>query len=193
MKNITIRVESVTPLLMNSPQGMIPNPGPTTRKSIPSPADEAEMGAYRNVYGNLCFPTAAFRGATLGAAKGRKVGRSFLTSVLAGSLFPYDEMTNLMDTQTGKPLEKYEVDTRRCVLQGKSAIMRSRPKINQWTADVHFEYDEEFVDEEIVREMLAIGGRSVGVGNYRPEKRGPFGRFSVVEDAPAKRPTTRKR
>ena len=29
--------------------------------------------------------------------------------------------------------------------------------------------------------MLNIGGSRVGIGNYRPEKSGPYGRFTVTE------------
>jgi hypothetical protein len=34
--------------------------------------------------------------------------------------------------------------------------------------------------EALVRELLDIGGKRVGIGDFRPSRRGPFGRFKVV-------------
>lgn len=184
MELSTIHVEGITPLLINSPGGMIAaaNAGPVkTKKSVPTPAEEAELGTYRNVAGDLCFPTAAFRGALIGGAQGRKVGMSGLGTILKGAVYPADEFTDLVDPDTGKPITDYVLDIRRAVLQKKNAIMRARAKLLAWSADVTFEWDPQFTDEEMVVEMLSIGGTRVGVGNYRPEKGGMFGRFKVVE------------
>lgn len=183
MKLITIAIEGVTPLLMNAPGQMMldmANGSIKTKKSILGPAEEAEMGTYRNSKGNLCFPTAAFRGAVIGGAKGRTVGRTGLGTILMGSVFPMDATTDLFDPRTKKPLRNYEIDIRRVVLNKTSAIMRSRPRLDNWSANVRLEVDPDFTDEEVVRQMLQIGGSRVGIGNYRPEKSGTFGRFKVL-------------
>lgn len=183
METITINVEGISPLLINSPGGMIAaaNRGPVkTKKSLPTPEEEAELGTYRNIFGDLCFPTAAFRGALIGGAQGRKVGMMGLGTILKGAVFPADEMTDLLDPDTGKALQDYELDVRRAVVQKKAAIMRARAKLTRWGAAVRFEIDTDFTDFEMVAEMLAIGGTRTGIGNYRPEKSGPYGRFRVV-------------
>lgn len=183
MKLVSIHIQNLSPLLINSPGAMIAaaQAGPVkTKKSIPTPTEEAELGTYRNPEGNLCFPTAAFRGALVGGAQGRKVGMMGLGTILKGAVFPADEMTDLLDPDTGKPLSDYELDVRRAVVQKKSAIMRARAKLSSWSADVHFEIDTDFTDEDTVREMLDIGGSRTGIGNYRPEKSGPYGRFRVL-------------
>ena len=39
--------------------------------------------------------------------------------------------------------------------------------------------DEELVDQEKLTAWLALGGRRIGLGDWRPEKGGTFGRFDV--------------
>lgn len=186
MELVTIHIEGITPLLMNSPGGMIAAANATgnkgkTKSSIPTPSEEAELGTYRNDHGDLCFPTAAFRGALIGGAQGRKIGMMGLGTILKGAVFPAEEFTDLVDPDSGKPLTDYVLDVRRAVLQKKSAIMRARAKLLMWAADVKFEIDPDFTFAEQVTEILAVGGTRVGIGNYRPEKSGMFGRFRVVE------------
>jgi hypothetical protein len=35
------------------------------------------------------------------------------------------------------------------------------------------------IDDEMIVEVGNIGGRLVGIGDYRPEKSGPFGRYTI--------------
>ena len=182
MKPIIVTVHGITPLLANNYQAMMapPEVGGKTRKSIPSAAAEAEAGTYRDIAGNLVHPTAAFRKCAISGGKGRKIGRSSLTTILTGTLFPGDEGTTLEDPTTHEPLREYEIDTRRAVVNRTAAVLRSRPKMFPWSAQVHLEYDDDDMDEASVIWALGQGGSKVGVGNYRPEKGGMFGRFEVL-------------
>ena len=40
--------------------------------------------------------------------------------------------------------------------------------------------DEELVDKAKLTAWLAVGGRRIGLGDWRPEKSGAFGRFDVA-------------
>lgn len=184
MDIITINVEGTSPLLLHNPAGMGGgNTGLSAKgKNIPTPEAEAEAGAYRlpakKGDGQLCIPSFAFRGAMLSAAKGRKMGKDFATTLVKGSVFVTAEFTPLT-TPDGDPLHEYVIDARRARV-GTAGITRCRPKLEKWAAAVEFEVDQDFLAEENCRELLAIGGRTVGVGDFRPEKSGPFGRFTVL-------------
>ena len=41
--------------------------------------------------------------------------------------------------------------------------------------------DEELVDKAKLTAWLALGGRRIGLGDWRPEKSGVFGRFDVED------------
>ena len=174
-----IDIEGTFALLMNNPLGMKPaDDSVKAGKKVYVAEDEAEASAYRAPTGQLFVPSPAFRGALLSAAKGRKIGKPFATQLVKGSVFPADEIT-LLRSPAGEPAHEFEIDARRCVV-GKAGITRNRAKLSKWAATVRFEYDNDFMNEDHIRTLLDIAGRTVGVGDYRPEKSGPFGRFRLV-------------
>ena len=42
------------------------------------------------------------------------------------------------------------------------------------------EVDDELVDQDRLATWLDIGGRRIGLGDWRPEKSGHYGRFETV-------------
>lgn len=179
---ITIPIEGISPILMNNGASMLAEkPTGAHRQHIPSPEEEAEASVYRLPEGGQLFmPMLAFRSATLGAAKGRRLGKNYLTSLVAGNVFAEDVPAPLVDSE-GAPIISYIVDSRRCVLpQGTHpSVIRSRPKVFPWETEVVFSYDPEAIPEKVIVELVDIAGHSVGVGNFRPEKKGRFGRWQV--------------
>ncbi len=182
MQVMTAHLEATSPLLMNSAKSMSLERNEVKTSKRLSREDEAEASAYRNALGNLCFPTDAFRKSAISGGKGRKVGRTGLNTILMSALFPFDEMTDLLDPFTDGPLTDYEIDTRRAVIPAtKGSVARTRPKVLAWTAYVRLEFDDEVTDELAILDVLTAAGKRVGIGNYRPEKGGPYGRFRVID------------
>ena len=139
-KKVTYLIEGASPLMMASPKGLeTPNNGPT-KPVIPDPETQAEMYCYRLPNGELYFPTVAVRKCLLTACKGKKLMKRAAWTVMAGVVFPADDYSLLLDKK-GKPITKYEIDTRRCVVKnmGRSAsILVSRPLIKEWQLLVNF-------------------------------------------------------
>lgn len=179
MNVVRYRVTGTHPLLMHSPKGMGGAAAGLGQKRIPSPADEAEAATYRLPDGQLYLPAIAFRSAILNASKGRRIGRFAAKGVLSSSLFVTDEHVPLTDAK-GEPLSGFEIDVRRCVVQ-RQGVMRARPKIDEWCGELALEFDPDFLKVDWITEIFALAGRTVGVGDYRPERSGPFGRFTVEE------------
>lgn len=181
MHYLECRVTGTSPLLMNSAAGY----GQAAPGEIPTPEVEAERGAYRLPDGSLYFPAAGFRGALVHAGSGQRIGKRAATSVLKSTIFATAEAAPLTDPATGDPIRDYVIDVRRSVppgARGGVSVMRARPRLDKWAATVAFEYDEALIDPGMILHFLAIGGRNVGVGNFRPEKGGWFGRFTVEGD-----------
>ncbi len=77
---------------------------------------------------------------------------------------------------------KWIADKRRGVLAANGAAVGIvRPKFPTWAFDVTVEVDLDHVDIDKVKELFNAAGRYSGLGDFRPSKRGPFGRFSVVD------------
>jgi hypothetical protein len=183
LKTIIFQITGVTPLLLHSPQGMMdPEPATATAKRKPTPTDEAEKAAYRLPSGQLYLPGSSFRGAMVDGVKGRRFSGSKVgaNTLLKGTVFVplSDEFYPLYHPETLEPLHDYEIDSRTAVVQ-RARILRNRPKLMQWGCRAVFEYDEEIIRPENLLEALSLGGRTVGVGDYRPSCSGPFGRFTA--------------
>lgn len=76
--------------------------------------------------------------------------------------------------------------------QGQTDL-RYRPEFAEWRVQVELEYDADTLTLQDVVNLIDRAGFSVGIGEWRPEKDGEFGRFEVdnsrpIEDAPARRP-----
>jgi hypothetical protein len=181
MKTATFRVVGASPLLMSSAAEftVADNGGPKTRQSVPPPEVQAEAATYRMEDGSLGFPAAAFKKAVVSAAKGRKVGKLGLPGIILASVFETTEYLSLIHPETGECLHDYVIDIRGARPQ-QGMVRRSRPRLDAWACDVALEYDDELVTEDLVRELLERAGRNIGIGNFRPEKSGRYGRFEVA-------------
>lgn len=80
--------------------------------------------------------------------------------------------------------EPMEVDTRRGVSNnaGKTAAVAIvRPLYRHWEISVNFTIDTAVVSEAVVKKIFEVAGTKAGMGDFRPQKKGPFGRFSITE------------
>ena len=63
----------------------------------------------------------------------------------------------------------------------KARIIRTRAKFETpWECDFVLDVDDELVDRTMLERWLDIGGRRIGLGDWRPEKSGDHGRFETV-------------
>jgi hypothetical protein len=65
----------------------------------------------------------------------------------------------------------------------RQGILRSRPLLKNWELDFDLVVNEEDVDPKfipVLRPICEEAGRRVGLGDFRVEKNGPFGKFEVV-------------
>ena len=189
MHTLRVNVKGITPLLMANPGGMRSKGGTVTvgKKVIPTPEEEAENLAYRTDDGDLYIPTIAFRASMLRASVGEKIDKRAAKATLSGSVFVLEEQARLFHPDTGEVLTEYVIDQRRVVVQ-RAGIVRSRPRLNEWATTFELDCDLDVLGEgtaaEILTRYLSVAGSTVGVGDYRPEKTGMFGRYTVeVVDA----------
>jgi hypothetical protein len=81
----------------------------------------------------------------------------------------------------GGPAESFEVDSRPVTIPAtKGRVMRHRPRFDNWGAKFNLLLNDDLLSVENVHQLLTEAGMSYGIGDFRPEKRGPFGTFRVV-------------
>lgn len=75
-----------------------------------------------------------------------------------------------------------EVDIRSAVNNNvKARITTKRPKWNKWEVSIHLITDdlENPLTVPTIHEVVSTAGRYIGIGSYRPQHVGEFGRFTV--------------
>jgi len=63
----------------------------------------------------------------------------------------------------------------------KTRVMIVRPRFEKWSLKFEMQCEDDQVPGEVIEEGLHIGGKSVGIGAWRPNKRGRFGKFEVIK------------
>jgi hypothetical protein len=177
MKTIQIEIRGISPLLMHrfseEDRQKIENRS-SHGTERPNKEEAAERAAYRLPSGNLGFPADNIKAAIRRAAGFRRIGRRSAVPAFAGGVFVLPEMVDLGTTA-------YVIDERSVVIRAtKGRVMRYRPRIDAWGLQFTIQYDESLIPtEQLVRDVLSDAGTKVGIGDFRPERGGAFGRFTI--------------
>lgn len=170
-KTITVAIKGISALLMHS-FPLVQVEGLEKR----TPDEQAEIAAYRDPdTGELYIPGVAFQRALVaGAAYSKGKGRSTLQKPVAACVLVTPERASL-------GTKEYIVDARPVVIPAtKGRVVRYRPRLDSWETTFSIEFDPMLITEDQLRRVVDDTGRNVGLLDYRPEKKGPFGRFMVT-------------
>lgn len=177
---VTFLIVGKSPLLQNNPAnfiGVSDDGELAAGKKAYVEEEEARLRLYLDPDGANCHPCEAFTKAMVKAVAGKKFGKMFATAAIKGSVFIVEPFA-LIEDEAGKPANKYKIDSRPVVI-GKSRVLRCRPYWQPWRMRVPFEIDTAILAPSQVEEALSLAGRIIGIGDYRPEKGGGFGRFTA--------------
>jgi hypothetical protein len=58
-------------------------------------------------------------------------------------------------------------------------IMAHRPRVDTWHTTFTIDLDTTMFTPNLVRSVVDDAGKKIGLGDYRPARKGPFGRFVV--------------
>lgn len=62
---------------------------------------------------------------------------------------------------------------------GSSRVKRRMPRLIQWSADAEVHLIDEVITHDVLERALVDAGRFVGLGRFRPQSGGFYGRFIV--------------
>ncbi len=151
--------------------------GRKTPKVAKDPEADYESSFYRTDEGGYGFPVIAFKAATVGGA--RFYGKSISMTALRQFLFmdsPFSkEAGQKLAPITGEPHMREDVVR---VGMGGSDL-RYRPQFDEWSTTLDVTYVSNMLTRESVLSLIEAGGMGIGVGEWRPEKRGDFGTYEV--------------
>jgi hypothetical protein len=152
--------------------------GRKTPKQIRDPQADYESSLYRTADG-YGFPVLAFKAATVGAARffGKSVKMTELRQFLFMTGTLSDDGATILAPVFGIP--KMREDMVRVGMGGTD--LRYRGEFPEWTALLTVTYVTSAIDRGSVLSLIDAGGMGVGVGEWRPEKRGQNGTYQVDE------------
>jgi len=193
VKTIQVRIEGLTPLLIHR-FGEQAEQGKKTRRvqaTTVDPREEATRHAYVAKDGTFYFSAFAIPNAMGAAGSNHKqTGTRKTLRFVVPSAVRMTSDTVTIGNGNGKPATHFEVDSRPVSIPAtKGRIMRHRPRFDQWSANFDLIINDDLLDPATAHVLLQEAGLQIGIGDFRPEKRGPFGTFRVTiwrnaEDGP---------
>ena len=187
MKTITVTIEGVASLLQHRfGEQAEADVQASTRLVGPrrgTPREEAEKVAYRFPDGSHYHPGASIARLLREAGSNHKMTgtRKSAKFAVPSAVIVTEDAIPLVDPDTKTPIVEFEVDSRPVVIPAtKGRVMRHRPRHDRWQMTFHLQIDDNMLPVTFVQELLEEGGRKLGIGDFRPEKGGPFGRFAIT-------------
>lgn len=181
---IQIAISGVSPLILNrftDAAAMAASNGSRSSAAAGSrgtPLEIAEGKLYYGIDGGLVIPSPNLLRCLVDGGSFFKAGRKQITTKAESMLF------SCLDIVAAEiPLLHYQpwtVDTRAVVIPAtKGRILAHRPRFDDWSLQFTAELDTSIVQESLLREIVDAAGKRVGLGDFRPARKGPFGKFRV--------------
>lgn len=189
IKIIRVQITGMTPLLCNAftdEAAMAATKGSSIsmKGEKGSPQEQADKKLYRGVDGHtLIIPGPNVFSCIIAAGTFFKNGKSKVTTQKS-SLIPACVAISEIEIPI-KFGDKWAVDTR--AVRNPSTggrFLCYRPIFNDWQLEFTLELDNEFMPEKQLREIVDAAGKRIGLGDFRPACKGPFGRFVVTKWEP---------
>lgn len=186
-ETVVVPIAGTMPLIMHNfsdkskRQMLDAQQGRKSPKVTRDPEAEYEAAFYRTKEG-YGFPVTAFKAATVGAARfyGKDVKMTDLRQFIfmRGEISPNDAQALVAIIGTPRMRE----DVVRLGGPSRSADLRYRPEFPEWSTVLEVTYVKSALSRDSVLSLIDAGGMGVGIGEWRPEKRGEFGTYQIDPD-----------
>jgi hypothetical protein len=182
---IDIEISGATPLIMNKftdEAALAATNGSrgAMTGSRGSPREQAEKKLYTGRAGLIMLPQPNVLRCIIDAGAFFKIGRNKITTQKS-SLIP--SCVSVLGIEL--PLaskEGWRVDERPVRIPATGGrILCYRPIFDDWRVSFTIDLDTGEMTEKLLREIVDKAGKAIGLGDFRPACKGPFGRFSVVK------------
>lgn len=188
MLRIAVDIQGSSPLLMNrfteaaAAKVSAGSSSAITIGSKGTPREQAEPRLYTTPSGNPMVPGPNVFRALIDAGSFHKAGRKQITtgtSSLVPAGIQLEELECPIQNPFGGKVE-WEVDSRSVVNPStRGRMMCHRPRFDTWKISFTLIVDDKMFSDQIVRALVDDAGSKIGLGDFRPSRKGPFGRFLV--------------
>lgn len=182
MKTFNVTIQGTTPLLMNRPSMLIGDISKEKTQTEQTP-EESCIDKLYEIEGKLYQPSTHIKGSLVDAGKNQKVvgkGKATYSKIVgyAVNIKPF-EIVHKKQKWTAFSVLAVNPNT-------KGRNLLHRPMLKEWELDFQIEFDEDQIPASILKEIFDRAGKISGVGDWRPNKKGTFGKFQVTSWKEAK-------
>lgn len=176
-------------LKSETPYSQSKNIDPLDHPKLPKEtADAAEERLWRhrlhvNRNGNVFIPPTAFENAIREAAKRLAIqvpgkGKTLYSKYIeAGIQIPEGITLDLKGDEVVGDRHFVPADGRP---GGSKRVYKRFPRIDDWSGALDIYIFDDMIPEKVFRQVLESSGQLVGIGRFRPQNRGYYGRYSVT-------------
>lgn len=182
---ITIRIEGTTPLLCNRFTDAAALSASSGVRGSGSAADRgtaleiAESKLYIGLSGKPMIPQPNLLRCLVEGGRFHKMGKTQITTAKSSHMYACLDIEGAEIKLEHK--QPWKVDTRAVRIPSTGGrILAHRPMFDDWALEFEADLDTDIVGAKIFRNIVDDAGRRVGLGDFRPATKGPYGKFVVT-------------
>lgn len=181
---IDVTIQGTTPLLCNkfTDAAQMSATNGTRMSAIGdkgSPMEQAKARLYVGHDGKECIPQPNLFRCIIDAGTFFKAGKSKVTTQKTSLIPACVEISGIELPLVHK--EPWSVDTRAVRIPSTGGrILCHRPCFNDWSIAFTMSVDSDMISPKLMREIVDAAGKRIGLGDFRPSCKGPFGKFVVT-------------
>lgn len=184
MIQLQVWLEGCTPMLLHraTEEALMGETRSNTIREKEDPRTVAGRNIYRMGH-HIALPGAAIARMTreAGGSHKSKGSRKSLKYIVPAAMLVLDDLCGFYLRDRKTPVVDFEVDSRPVTIPAtKGRVMRHRARLNEWSLCANLRLNEDIMAQGILRQLISEGSQQIGLGDYRPEKGGPFGTSSIV-------------
>lgn len=180
IKSFEIKIKGISPLIVHNFDQKITlemeakqqGKAKTEKHKIRVPEDDFEGAKHKSPIGFEGFPAGGFKKAFIRGAK-------MTGLVMKDAQMAFFVKADCEETQLVKINGDCRMRTDMVRVGMGSADIRYRPEYLNWNATIKVEFNEGLISVEQILQCVKAAGYGCGIGDWRPEKGGGYGRFEL--------------
>jgi hypothetical protein len=175
MRKVKVTITGTTPLLFNRFRDKAIESESKKRTGAVEKLD-IEDKLYTDEDGKVLLPSTYLKNCISESAKQFKIvgkGKSTYSKIVASTV----DITPFLIELDANKYTVFRISAVNPMTKGR--MMTERPKFDKWSATFEIVLNDSSVPVSVIQEILEHGGKYVGIGDWRPDKKGMFGKFMI--------------
>jgi hypothetical protein len=175
IEKIKVQIEGTTPILFNRFRDTAIE-GKSKKVTGARTESDIEEKLYKEDQ-KILLPSVYIKNSLVEAGKQFKIigkGKSTYSKIIASTV----DINPFMIEMKNGAMEVFRISAVNPMTKGR--MMTERPKFIKWSAEFEIFLNDPAVPLSVINEVLEHAGKYVGVGDWRPEKKGMFGKFMIT-------------